>query len=63
MKVIEDIVTKSVNKALSNRRPAGGYFGTRKYKDFPPSFVDLITESEGLVDITAGTGQFPYALA
>lgn len=27
-----DTVTKVVSKALNNWRPAGGYFGTRKYK-------------------------------
>jgi hypothetical protein len=41
----------------------GGYFGTRGPKMFSKQFMSTIFDGRSFVDITAGTGQFPYYLA
>lgn len=41
----------------------GGYFGTRGPDMFSPDFLKSIRKTSAFIDITAGTGQFPYYLA
>lgn len=45
------------------KRLVGGYYGTRNAEFFPQLFVDRARKGTAFVDITAGTGQFPYRMA
>lgn len=44
------------------RRLTGGYYGTRNADFFPALFVQRAAAGKMFIDITAGTGQFPYRM-
>lgn len=44
------------------KRLTGGYYGTRNADFFPRLFVERAAAGKMFIDITAGTGQFPYRM-
>ena len=53
------------NRLLNRKAPdrfTGGYFGVRNANFFTGEFLKYVHRCESFLDLTAGTGQFPYSL-